>query len=857
MAVDIPVRYQIDKSAIRQVKSDFKDIEKSAESSEGAVGDLNKSIGESISQSTKLNTSFAGMGKLLGGLGLAITFKEGVEQMARLVAETQKFRKEVAQLTGTSGADLDRLTAQIKALADTFGADFNEILIAVNANSKQFQISQQEAFDEVARGFTEGADAAGEYLSILQEYPALYKEANFSLKEFVDLQVLAARAGTFNDYGAAVIEEATIRLRELPKATADALEGIGLDSRQIQKDLESGATSIKDIIIDISRQLDTLPPQSQKVGTAIADIFGEAGEKTGLQFLTTLQDIDGALEDVSSEQKAYTEQSEAQLEAQTKLNEELVRFSNQFKGLGTAISTFLADTGANLLRWTNAIIDVFKGAESRAEDFAASLSDSLSQDEVVNAIAEAGQRIADLQQERENLQRLIDAGIEYQAGQNYVAQLSDTNKALDIMKGTYSELIEQLKTFALGQEDSIGPEPTEQLTEAQRNLVTQYRSLIDANRDFSTALTQTELEKLQKKLDETELSAIRARNSIEKIGDPRVLDKLLEDLEQTKEEIRTLGLDEVELLNVNEAREQADELFKIKQDRLNKETEAAKQQIEEERQLRIRVAEEIASATISITQSIADFNAGLSDRRLQELEEFEEKRLDLVRGNAQAEERVLAETDAKRRAILRRQAVVDKAAGVFNSIINTAIAVSRALSSAPPPLNAVLAAAAGVAGATQTAAIVAQPIPRYKKGVSSVPGPNVNDDVVHAMLTPGERVVPREHNKKYFKAYELLEKSTMPAELIESFLQNPEERTARIAKQLESLRSPAVMAQEYLRAGGSVASKAFDEEKLADLLARKLKDNPTTIFNMDYHGFSVGIKEKASLRQKDANEFRM
>ena len=97
----------------------------------------------------------------------------------------------------------------------------------------------------------------------------------------------------------------------------------------------------------------------------------------------------------------------------------------------------------------------------------------------------------------------------------------------------------------------------------------------------------------------------------------------------------------------------------------------------------------------------------------------------------------------------------------------------------------------------------------------------------------------------------------MPAELIESFLQNPEERTARIAKQLESLRSPAVMAQEYLRAGGSVASKAFDEEKLADLLARKLKDNPTTIFNMDYHGFSVGIKEKASLRQKDANEFRM
>ncbi|MEO0330754.1 MAG: hypothetical protein AAF223_03570, partial [Bacteroidota bacterium] len=96
MAVDIPVRYKVDKSEIRKVKQDFQEIRKSAEGSESAVEDLNKAITDSSSQSTKLNTSFAGMGKLLGGLGLALTFKEGVEQMARLVAETQKFRREVS-----------------------------------------------------------------------------------------------------------------------------------------------------------------------------------------------------------------------------------------------------------------------------------------------------------------------------------------------------------------------------------------------------------------------------------------------------------------------------------------------------------------------------------------------------------------------------------------------------------------------------------------------------------------------------------------------------------------------------------------------------------------------------------------
>jgi TP901 family phage tail tape measure protein len=37
----------------------------------------------------------------------------------------------------------------------------------------------------------------------------------------------------------------------------------------------------------------------------------------------------------------------------------------------------------------------------------------------------------------------------------------------------------------------------------------------------------------------------------------------------------------------------------------------------------------------------------------------------------------------------------------------------------------------------------------YNKGIFSVPGPNVNKDVVPAMLTPGEAVIPREQAEKY------------------------------------------------------------------------------------------------------------
>lgn len=38
---------------------------------------------------------------------------------------------------------------------------------------------------------------------------------------------------------------------------------------------------------------------------------------------------------------------------------------------------------------------------------------------------------------------------------------------------------------------------------------------------------------------------------------------------------------------------------------------------------------------------------------------------------------------------------------------------------------------------------------KYNQGVFSVPGPNVNKDVVPAMLTPGEAVIPRDKAKKY------------------------------------------------------------------------------------------------------------
>jgi len=73
-------------------------------------------------------------------------------------------------------------------------------------------------------------------------------------------------------------------------------------------------------------------------------------------------------------------------------------------------------------------------------------------------------------------------------------------------------------------------------------------------------------------------------------------------------------------------------------------------------------------------------------------------------------------------AAKKEQAIKQKKADLIQASINTALAVTRALSSSAPPLNIVLAALSGALGATQVAAIAAKPIPAFAGGVDNFGG---------------------------------------------------------------------------------------------------------------------------------------
>lgn len=310
-----------------------------------AMGDGAKAMGKTLLGllSNPVFLSIAGI------TAAGAAFKWWYDYNAGLVEATRLTQ----QFTGKSGDDLKVFRNEVQAVADSFGADFRETLIATNALSKQFGISTNEALELVKDGFVSGADANGEFLDTLKEYPAYFKEAGISADQFVAIVAETNKMGIFSDKGVDAIKEANLRLREMTTATAAALDGIGISSEQVQKDLQTGTKTTFDVIQEVSAKLAELPDNAATVGTAIADIFGGPGEDAGLQYLRTLKDISTNMDDVKGKAGVLAQLQEEQLQSQIELQNAL---SGLFDATGGNFETLTTKAKVFVTQGLTAII---------------------------------------------------------------------------------------------------------------------------------------------------------------------------------------------------------------------------------------------------------------------------------------------------------------------------------------------------------------------------------------------------------------------------------------------------------------------------------------------------------------------
>lgn len=181
---------------------------------------------------------------------------------------------------------------------------------------------------------------------------------------------------------------------------------------------------------------------------------------------------------------------------------------------------------------------------------------------------------------------------------------------------------------------------------------------------------------------------------------------------------------------------------KIEQDTLDKKIQAIDLAVEAEKQ---------AQATVdAFVNASFERQVNLIDRQIRKNNELKETETARIQNSTLAEtakavmmERLAIETDQKNKALERekqkvaqREAEFNRAEGILNVGINTAVAIMKAVASSPQTGGLPFSAIAAAIGAAQIAAILAKPIPKYEVGTDYHPGGPM---IVH----PGEmRVDP-------------------------------------------------------------------------------------------------------------------
>lgn len=157
----------------------------------------------------------------------------------------------------------------------------------------------------------------------------------------------------------------------------------------------------------------------------------------------------------------------------------------------------------------------------------------------------------------------------------------------------------------------------------------------------------------------------------------------------------------------------------------------------------IEMGENIKNALVDLTNAIFDNRIQRIDEDIERSDEYYENQIEKYEGDAERQkllreeqERAREKLEAKKRKEQHKQAVFNKAMTLVDIGWATAKAIMTSLAEFPGPVGMALAVGAGIAGAIQTAAVLAAPIPKYKTGRKG--GPEeiaiVGDGGVHEVI---------------------------------------------------------------------------------------------------------------------------
>ena len=241
--------------------------------------------------------------------------------------EIEKAQRLTREFTGLTGKDLTHVQSQISVLSKSMGKDFKEVLSTVDMMMQHFSVSADEAINAIKDGIQAGGDLNGNLLQQIQQFGPAARDAGQSVKDLVGM-IVQTRSGIFSEEGMAMIQTAEGKLRAMTKKTIDGLEGIGISSKQMMEDLESGQMSMFEAVQMVSNKIMELPANSQAVGHAMKEVFGKTASNEGLAMVQAIGDMTSNMDELNGVTGEYGELQRQQIEAEAELTEKYENFFN-------------------------------------------------------------------------------------------------------------------------------------------------------------------------------------------------------------------------------------------------------------------------------------------------------------------------------------------------------------------------------------------------------------------------------------------------------------------------------------------------------------------------------------------------
>lgn len=231
-------------------------------------------------------------------------FGGSITEAGNILSEVQK------QLGEMSDNELQDATENVFRLGDSFPDSFGDATKTINTAKtlmEEFDLTQQEAFDFMAKGAQMGLDANGDFLDSIGEYSNLFADGQGSAGEFFSLLETGMAGGMLGtDKAADLYKEFSLRIKEGGDDARKQFEMMGVDFDQFMGSLRNGdmtaVEAFDNMLYHISQIEDPLLQNQAGValmGTQFEDLGASA--VLGIDLATTsLEDMGGATDSLDA-----------------------------------------------------------------------------------------------------------------------------------------------------------------------------------------------------------------------------------------------------------------------------------------------------------------------------------------------------------------------------------------------------------------------------------------------------------------------------------------------------------------------------------------------------------------------------